>query len=306
LGVDIITTTITTIEATFSIVVSVIAVVVSDPLGEFTSSVNWSLSGCWGSSSGRSSSGSFKAFASSTILGIDIITTTISTIKVTFSIVVFVVAEVISNPVGASTAAWWGSSGGWARWTGWTGWVSTATFHVGSDPGKILSDSSVDSRVISQSTSDTKADHTSDDRLATLHADEWAARVSLAGILASGGKTSTDHVGGDAIAVSVVARSLGHDRYADPLELLGQRLGSGLKGSPSRDPAWGTISRGKVVAGQANGLHISSQSQRSGQFQDSNIVIHGLLVPVAVDDIGDLNVLSIVPVDVSDHDVVAG
>jgi len=304
LGVDIITATITTIEATFSIVVSVITVVVSDPLGKFTSSVDWSLSGCWGSSS-WSRSGSLKAFASSTILGVDIITTTISTIKVAISIVVFVVAEVISNPVRASAAAWWGSGGG-AWWARWTGWVSTATFHVGSDPGKILSDSSVDSRVISQSTSNTKADHTSDDRLATLHADEWAARVSLAGILASGGKTSADHVGGDAIAVSIVARSLGHDRYANPLELLGQRLGSGLKGSPSRDPAWGTISRGKVVAGQANGLNISSQSQRSGQFQDSNIVIHGLLVPVAVDDIGDLNVLSIVPVDVSDHDVVAG
>jgi len=79
------------------------------------------------------------------------------------------------------------------------------------DEGKVAADAGVDTRVVGESAALAEGNNT-DKSLGSI--DKRAARVTLARVLAPGGKTSADHVVGE-VGVAVAAGGAGDNRHAD-------------------------------------------------------------------------------------------
>lgn len=121
--------------------------------------------------------------------------------------------------------------------------------------------------------------------------DDGAAGVTLAGVLATGGKTSADHVGGDGRgAVVGTAGGAGNDGHINLLESGGQSGATGRESSPSSNSGGGAGSRVGAGGGQSGVADGGARGEGGGELPDGNITVVGVGVVCGVDfDRGDLD-----------------
>ena len=137
------------------------------------------------------------------------------------------------------------------------------------DPGDKVGGLSVDSGVVSLSTSVAPGDNTG--QLVSAH--EWSTRVTLAGVLASSVKTGTDHGVGNAVStVGISAVIITHNGDRDLLEDTGQRSALG-GGSPSGNGAHGSFGVLLVGGGQADGGNMGSHGGGSLKLEQTDVVV---------------------------------
>ena len=113
-------------------------------------------------------------------------------------------------------------------------------------------------------------------------ADEGAARVSLAGVLAALGQAGADHGVLDlAGAIGITALIIGDDGHLDPAEGAGGGAALG-GGAPAGD---GALAAGGVAGcGDGDGLHVVVEHEGLGHLQKGDVVGDGKPVVVLVLD----------------------
>merc|ERR1719219_1448408 len=208
LFVDIISTTITTIKIIFNIIALIITIVITNIRSRtFNWTFSWTFSWFF---SWAFSWNIVKTFTNIAVLFIHIISTTITTIKIIFLTVAFIIAIVITNIRGRTFSwtlsccrAWW--------------WWWSITPHVSLNPVQNSSCSCIDSRIVRESTSNAKTNNTSQYSFAIVSANKWTTRITLTRIFSSFGESSTDHGISDSI-VSLVTLFIGHSWYSNPLK----------------------------------------------------------------------------------------
>merc|ERR1740128_1037033 len=166
---------------------------------------------------------------------------------------------------------------------------------VSIDPGHKVRGLSVDSGVSSLGTSVAPGDNTG--QLVSAH--EWSTRVTLAGVLASSVKTSTDHGVGNVVStVGISAVIITHNGDRDLLEDTGQ--GSALGGgSPSGNGAHGSFRVLLVGGGQADGCNMGSHGGGGLELKQTDVVVDVPAIVVLVhNNTGNLDILLVIIVRV--------
>ena len=137
-------------------------------------------------------------------------------------------------------------------------------------PGAESSNISVDTGVVGGSAAIAPGHNTDQDTTG----DQWAAGITLAGILTNG--ISADHGSLDLSAITIGGRSAvgaADNLDIDVSQLRGNRA-TGAGGTPAGDGSGSTVSGSS--GGQADGLDGGASGQRRAQTDDSNIVNHGV------------------------------
>merc|ERR1719266_1033562 len=180
-----------TIKVTSFIVVLIVAPLIICPLWRSTCICWWRLCsscGCSCSSSCGTSISRIKTFTCGTILGIDVITTTCTTIPSAFCVIVFIITPLIICPLRRSTSTWrlcssWRVCGS-----------NPIRAHILFDPVQNMSNSCIHSWIIFQCTSITPTYDTCNNGFTTIVTNKRSTRISLASVLSSNSwVSSTDH-----------------------------------------------------------------------------------------------------------------
>lgn len=137
------------------------------------------------------------------------------------------------------------------------------------DEGEEGADTGVDTRV-SRSSAAVAERNDTDKGLGGI--DKRAARVPLARVLATGGKTSADHVVGDGRAVAGAAAGAGHDGNADLVEGVGAAA-TGAESAPAGNGDGGTGSRVRARGWEADVFDGVAGGDGGRQLPDGNIVV---------------------------------
>lgn len=133
---------------------------------------------------------------------------------------------------------------------------------VGVDPGNIVSDSGVNTREASFSTTLTPRDETDQDTGAGV--DDWATAISRAGVLSTRGQTGAEHVGGDGRgAVTGLARCSGNHRYGNVSQGGWNAAGVRAGGSPRVSRISNDDFLGIVLSHRFHDLYVPSSSSGS-------------------------------------------
>jgi len=150
------------------------------------------------------------------------------------------------------------------------------------DPRDVVGNASINAWRASASTTNTEADHTLESVSICTFEDEWSAGISLASVFASLTVTGAQHGGGiDANTLAAVlsgAAALTDDWHAD-LHQDARYVISSLSGqSPTSNYALDVIGDGFSFGGQASRLNGGVQFERSGQFDDGDIIQGGVRI----------------------------
>jgi len=150
------------------------------------------------------------------------------------------------------------------------------------DEGEEGADAGVDTRVVSESAAIAERNDT-DKSLGGI--DKRATRVTLAGVLATGGKTSADHVVGE-VGVAVAAGGAGDDGHANLVERVGAGVGTGALSAPASNSDGGTGSRVRARSSEADVANGAAGRDRGRELPDGNVSVLGAGPVVGVDDDG--------------------
>ena len=170
---------------------------------------------------------------------------------------------------------------------------------VGEDPVDEVGDLGVHAGVVGAGAAVAPGHDAGEVRGPGVVADEGAAGVTLAGVLAALGQAGADHGVLDlARAVGVTAGLVGHDGHLDPAEGTGGGAALG-GGAPARD---GAVAAGGVAGrGEGDGLNEVVEDEGRGELQEGDVVGDGpAAVVLVLDDLGqdDLLLVALVLVEV--------
>ena len=150
------------------------------------------------------------------------------------------------------------------------------------DEGEGGADAGVDTRVVGESAALAEGNDT-DKSLGGI--DKRAARVTLARVLATGGKTSADHVVGE-VGVAVAAGGAGDNGHADLVERVGAGVGTGALGAPASNSDGGTGSRVGARGREADVANGAAGRDRGRELPDGNVIVRSSGVVAGVEDDG--------------------
>lgn len=152
--------------------------------------------------------------------------------------------------------------------------------HCVPDPGVVVADLGVDAGLVPLSAAVTPGD----DALQLAVADDGAAGVSLARVLASLQESGAEHVGADLAGVGVPAGAVAQDGSVQAHQAVGVVAAAATGVAPAGDEAAGA--GGGTAAGQGHGAHVAVEGGGLAELDQHDVVVQVAAAVAGVPDHG--------------------